>query len=92
MSFIDSPTLNSPFRAPDRHFALDDDGAPTGEIKGFRGRDAQAKADTMKTLLLLAVNNHGGLGRWAFLEFRDIYDASKAIRNRLAQSAPRRVA
>ena len=36
MSFIECPILNSPFRVPDRHFELDQDGAPTGEIKDGR--------------------------------------------------------
>ena len=39
-----------------------------------------------------AVNNHGGLGRWPFLEIRDIYDAEKAIRDCPAEFSPRRVA
>jgi type III restriction enzyme len=29
---IDNPIINSPFKSPTRHFALDDEGAPTGEI------------------------------------------------------------
>jgi len=29
---IDNPILNSPFQSPTRHFALDDEGAPTGAI------------------------------------------------------------
>lgn len=65
---------------------------PTVEIKGFRGRDAQAKADAMKNLWVPAVNNHGGLGRWSILEIRDIYDAEKAIRDCLAELALRRSA
>jgi type III restriction enzyme len=50
------------------------------EIKGYRQGDAQAKADTMRSLWVPAVNNHGQLGRWAFLEIRDIYEAAKEIR------------
>jgi type III restriction enzyme len=50
------------------------------EIKGYRQGDAQAKADTMRSLWVPAVNNHRQLGRWAFLEIRDIYEASKEIR------------
>ena len=46
----------------------------------------------MKNLWVPAVNNHGGLGRWAFLEIRDIYDAERAIRERLSEAASRRVA
>jgi type III restriction enzyme len=50
------------------------------EIKGYRQGDAQAKADTMRSLWVPAVNDHGQLGRWAFLEIRDIHEATKAIR------------
>jgi type III restriction enzyme len=50
------------------------------EIKGYRQGDAQAKADTMRSLWVPAVNNHGKLGRWAFLEIRDIHEAAKQIR------------
>ena len=50
------------------------------EIKGYRQGDAQAKADTMRSLWVPAVNNHGGLGRWAFLEVTDIHEATKQIR------------
>jgi type III restriction enzyme len=50
------------------------------EIKGYRQGDAQAKADTMRSLWVPAVNNHGQLGRWAFLEVTDIYEATKQIR------------
>lgn len=45
------------------------------EVKGFRGVDAQLKAETMKALWVPGVNNLGGHGRWAFEEFRDAYGA-----------------
>jgi len=44
------------------------------ETKGYRGKDAQAKADTMKTLWVPGVNNLGTFGRWAFAEYTDPYD------------------
>lgn len=44
------------------------------ETKGFRGKDAQAKADTMKTLWVPGINNLGTFGRWAFAEYTDPYD------------------
>ena len=34
--FFEQPVLNSPYSAPDRHWALDDDGQPTHEIVGNR--------------------------------------------------------
>jgi type III restriction enzyme len=45
------------------------------EIKGYRGVDAQLKAETMKTLWVPGVNALATQGRWAFEEFRDIYAA-----------------
>lgn len=44
------------------------------ETKGYRGKDAQAKADTMNTLWVPGVNNLGSFGRWAFAEFREPYE------------------
>ncbi|MDB5540087.1 MAG: restriction endonuclease [Devosia sp.] len=41
------------------------------EIKGFRGLDAQFKAETMATLWVPGVNALKDYGRWAFAEFRD---------------------
>jgi type III restriction enzyme len=57
-----------------------DDGSPEPlhlvlETKGFRGVDAQFKAQTMQEMWVPGVNHLGGHGRWAFAEFRDIYDA-----------------
>jgi hypothetical protein len=34
------------------------------ETKGYRGGDAQLKAETMKTLWVPGVNNPGAFGRW----------------------------
>ena len=44
------------------------------EIKGFRGEDAVAKADTMATQWVPGVNALGTYGRWAFAEFRSVHD------------------
>ena len=46
----------------------------------------------MKNLWAPAVNNHGGLGQWSFLEIREIYDAEREIRKVVAGSAVRRFA
>jgi type III restriction enzyme len=43
------------------------------ETKGYRGLDAQLKADTMQTMWVPGVNNLGAQGRWAFAEFREVY-------------------
>lgn len=62
------------------------------EIKGFRGRDAQAKADTMKSLWVPVANNHGGIGRWSFIEIRDIYEAEGIIRKFLVERRKKQAA
>ena len=60
---------------PDFIIRLDDGGEePLNlvlEIKGFRGLDAQFKAETMKNRWVPGVNNLGGYGRWAFAELTD---------------------
>ena len=44
------------------------------EIKGYRGEDAKEKANTMRAYWVPGVNNHGKFGRWAFTEFRSVYE------------------
>ncbi|MGQ2908448.1 MAG: BPTD_3080 family restriction endonuclease [Aliihoeflea sp.] len=43
------------------------------EVKGFRGVDAQIKAETMEALWVPGVNSLGTFGRWGFAEFRDAF-------------------
>lgn len=43
------------------------------ETKGYRGLDAQLKADAMHTLWVPGVNGLGAYGRWAFVEFREVF-------------------
>jgi len=43
------------------------------EIKGYRGEDAKEKKATMETYWVPGVNHLGKYGRWAFLEFKDVY-------------------
>ncbi len=43
------------------------------EVKGYRGEDAVMKKSTMDTYWVPGVNNLGTHGRWAFAEFRDVY-------------------
>lgn len=51
------------------------------EIKGFRGSDAQVKAETMQALWVPGVNNLGSFGRWAFAEFTDAFEMEMAWGN-----------
>jgi type III restriction enzyme len=50
------------------------------EVTGERKKDKAAKVSTAKTLWIPAVNNHGGFGRWMFVEIDDPWNAKFAIR------------
>lgn len=56
------------------------------EIKGYRREDAKDKKVTMEEYWVPGVNRHGGYGRWAFAEFRDVRelgsDLARAIQDR----------
>ncbi|MDP2726534.1 MAG: hypothetical protein Q8P59_03225 [Dehalococcoidia bacterium] len=51
------------------------------EVTGERKKDKEAKVSTARDLWVPAVNNHGGYGRWAFLEIQDPWDAKNLIRD-----------
>jgi type III restriction enzyme len=55
------------------------------EVTGERRPEKVVKVDTARTLWVPAVNNHGGFGRWAFLEITDPWDLQNAVRAFLAQ-------
>lgn len=44
------------------------------EIKGYRREDAKEKKSTMENYWVPGVNNSSKYGRWAFAEFREIYE------------------
>ena len=50
------------------------------EVTGEKKKDKAAKVSTARTLWLPAINNHGGFGRWAFVEIDDPWDAQNLIR------------
>jgi type III restriction enzyme len=50
------------------------------EVTGEKRKDKEAKVSTARSLWIPAVNNHGGFGRWAFLEISDPWNAKNAIR------------
>ena len=50
------------------------------EVSGEARKDKAAKVSTARTLWVPAVNNHGGFGRWAFVEVSDPWDAQRTIR------------
>ena len=49
------------------------------EVTGEKRTDKEAKVATARTLWVPAVNNHGGFGRWAFVEIADPWDAKSPI-------------
>jgi len=51
------------------------------EVTGEKKKDKEAKAATARNLWVPAVNNHGGFGRWAYLEDFDPWNAQAAIRD-----------
>ncbi|HOZ48842.1 MAG TPA: DEAD/DEAH box helicase family protein [Candidatus Hydrogenedentes bacterium] len=50
------------------------------EVSGAARRDKEAKVATAKTLWIPAVNNHGGFGRWDYIEIKDPWNAVAEIR------------
>jgi type III restriction enzyme len=61
------------------------------EVTGARKQDKEAKVETSRNLWVPAVNNHGGFGRWAYLEVLDPWDAKNLIRQ-FMQTLPASVA
>src|SRR3990167_2812661 len=51
------------------------------EVTGEKDQMKVAKVKTVTDLWVPAVNNHGGFGKWAMLEIRDIHEAQKLIRD-----------
>jgi type III restriction enzyme len=54
------------------------------EIKGFRGEDAKDKKLTMDTYWVPSVNNLRAYGRWAFVEFIDVYQMQHDFEKKVA--------
>jgi type III restriction enzyme len=58
------------------------------EVTGEKKKEKAAKVATARNLWIPAVNNHGGYGRWAFLEIADPWDAQNLIRAFLVTLPP----
>jgi type III restriction enzyme len=56
------------------------------EVTGDQKKDKPVKVSTAQTLWIPAINNHGGFGRWAFLEVRDPWNAKNDIHAFLTES------
>ncbi|MFM2056798.1 MAG: hypothetical protein RLY71_1183 [Pseudomonadota bacterium] len=54
------------------------------EIKGYRGEDAKDKKTTMDTYWVPGVNNLRVYGRWAFVEFTDIWQLQDDFATKVA--------
>ncbi|MHB1035469.1 MAG: BPTD_3080 family restriction endonuclease [Pirellulales bacterium] len=87
-------TLNGEERQyyPDFIASIDDGHGPDDllnlliEVTGEKKKDKAAKVATARTLWAPAVNNHGGFGRWDFLEIDDPWDAMSGIRKQVFHS------
>ena len=60
------------------------------EVTGEKRKDKAAKVATAQTLWVPAINNHGGFGRWGFLEINDPWDSKNEIRKFLAAANGRK--
>lgn len=49
------------------------------EVTGEKKPEKAAKVSTARALWIPAVNNHGGFGRWAFIEISDPWNAKNTI-------------
>jgi type III restriction enzyme len=55
------------------------------EVSGENKKDKAAKVSTAQTLWIPAINNHGGFGRWAFIEITDPWNAKNIMREALSK-------
>jgi len=55
------------------------------EVTGKKDKDKEAKVATARNLWVPAINNHGGFGRWDFMEIEDPWDAVTKIRTEIAE-------
>ena len=55
------------------------------EIKGYRREDAKEKKSTMDTYWIPGVNNSGQHGRWAFAEFKDVYEIEADFKEKVEE-------
>ncbi|RJP32398.1 MAG: restriction endonuclease subunit R [Candidatus Omnitrophota bacterium] len=53
------------------------------EVTGQKRKDKEIKVATAKNLWVPAVNNHGGFGKWDFMEIDDPWNAKHIIRYRI---------
>jgi type III restriction enzyme len=62
------------------------------EIKGYRREDAKEKKATMETYWVPGVNNQSRYGRWAFVEFTDVYEMQSDFEKKVEEEFNKMVA
>ena len=88
LSFTIPYTLNGEEKnyIPDFVACIDDGHGPSDplnlivEVTGEKDKAKAAKVATARTLWVPATNNHGGFGRWEFIEVADPWNAQSLIR------------
>lgn len=76
---------------PDFIVDVDDGNGPTNplhlvvEVKGYRGEDAIEKKTTMDTYWVPGVNRLKSFGRWAFVEFTDVFEMESDFEKKLEE-------
>jgi type III restriction enzyme len=50
------------------------------EVKGYRAENVKLKSETMRLRWIRGVNNLGSFGRWAFIEFGDVYEMQEQFK------------
>jgi len=63
----------------------------TVEIKGYRGEDAKEKRSTMENYWMPGVNNLKRFGRWAFVEFGDVWEMEDDFAGKVEQEFERMI-
>ncbi|MBL38365.1 MAG: restriction endonuclease [Xanthomonadales bacterium] len=61
------------------------------EIKGYRGEDAKEKRSTMENYWIPGVNNLKRFGRWAFVEFGDVWEMEDDFAGKVEQEFERMI-
>ena len=61
------------------------------EIKGYRGEDAKAKSATMENYWVPGINNLKKFGRWAFVEFGDVWEMETDFGDKVEEAFARMI-
>jgi type III restriction enzyme len=62
------------------------------EIKGYRREDAKEKKITMDTYWIPGVNNLKSFGRWAFVEFADVFEMEHDFKQKVDEHFEKMIA